>query len=423
MDNLEFRTTSDSIEWRSEDTSWTTLVYLKDIRGRIGDTGPAGPEGPEGRRIELHTSPTHLQWGYADEGVWYNVVSLASIQGPKGEPGTDGKDGKDGEIGPQGPKGLMGPTGAKGERGILGPKGERGQIGAQGSDGKNGKDGINGKDGDKGPKGDKGDTGARGPKGSKGDKGDKPRLGTDYFVVAGPPGMDADISRLVPYVGASRDIDLGIHGITAATSRFGSKDNYTDFNREGHQTMVGTAKPWDDLRVEPIARGGTNAPTYEKWFDNGAGSRGVFVYSFLNAVLASEDEVFFNMQMPHGWDGGPIHMHVHWITKTSEANAKVRWGLEYTWTDIGQVFGNTKLDYQSTDVAGNTGVTVYTHYLTEFTDITPSATQDGLSSILICRLWRNSSHADDTYTGDAGLLYIDAYYQMNSLGSTDELSK
>lgn len=193
MDNLEFRTTSDSIEWRSEDTSWTTLVYLKDIRGRIGDTGPAGPEGPEGRRIELHTSPTHLQWGYADEGVWYNVVSLASLQGPKGEPGTDGKDGKDGEIGPQGPRGLMGPTGAQGERGIQGPKGERGQIGTEGRNGKDGKDGRDGEQGPKGDKGDKGDVGPQGAAGPKGEKGDKPKLGTDYFVISGPAGPPGDM--------------------------------------------------------------------------------------------------------------------------------------------------------------------------------------------------------------------------------------
>ncbi len=48
---------------------------------------------------------------------------------------------------------------------------------------------------------------------------------------------------------------------------------------------------------------------------------------------------------------------------------------------------------------------------------------DGLSSILIGRLFRNSSAAGDTYTDKVGLLYIDAHYQINSLGSTDEYTK
>jgi len=50
-------------------------------------------------------------------------------------------------------------------------------------------------------------------------------------------------------------------------------------------------------------------------------------------------------------------------------------------------------------------------------------TGDELSTVLICRLFRNSSHANDTYGGTAGLLYIDAHYQVDSFGSDEELVK
>jgi hypothetical protein len=89
-----------------------------------------------------------------------------------------------------------------------------------------------------------------------------------------------------------------------------------------------------------------------------------------------------------------------------------------------EVFGNSNIVYASVlsnDATGN--ITTSKHNITGFSAITPGATQNGLSSILIGRLFRNSSHDDDTYTGDAGLLYIDAHFQLSSLGSTDEYTK
>ena len=69
---------------------------------------------------------------------------------------------------------------------------------------------------------------------------------------------------------------------TTAGATFGDLSNYTEFASNGHQTMVGTATVWEDLRLEPVARTtGTNAPTFEKWYDDIAGtSRGVYLYSF-----------------------------------------------------------------------------------------------------------------------------------------------
>jgi hypothetical protein len=68
--------------------------------------------------------------------------------------------------------------------------------------------------------------------------------------------------------------------------------------------MVGTAQPREDLRIEPQARTtGVNVPTFEKWYDDAAGtSRGVYLYSFDDAIASSEKEIFFTMQMPHAWN-------------------------------------------------------------------------------------------------------------------------
>jgi len=209
----------------------------------------------------------------------------------------------------------------------------------------------------------------------------------------------------------------------------GGATHYTQFDATGHQTMAGSAKPWDDLRVEPVARTtGANAPAFEKWLDDSGGtSRGVYLYSFDDAVGGSEKEVFFSMQMPHGWDGGEIHLHVHWIGAVDDTTAAPRWGLEYAWKDVGQVFGDTTIVYSDgsnyTETGTDADVTALKHYISKFSALTPGTSADGISSVLIGRLFRDSADAGDTYNAagaKCGLLYIDAHYQLARIGSTDE---
>lgn len=181
---------------------------------------------------------------------------------------------------------------------------------------------------------------------------------------------------------------------------------------------------WDDIRVEPEAKTtGANAPTFSQWFTNGLGSRGVYFYLFDNAAGGSEKEIFFNKQMPHGWAGTDIHLHVHWVASSTAASSKVRWGLEYTLTNPGQDFPNTTIIYADTDIYGATGTTIKKHTITEFSPITPSATQNAMSCILAGRLFRDSANGADSYTGDAGLLYIDAHIEFDAAGSGSEYTK
>lgn len=194
-----------------------------------------------------------------------------------------------------------------------------------------------------------------------------------------------------------------------------------------------TAIKWDDLRVEPVVRGtGSNNPVFTKFFDNGSGSRGVYLYAFTDEITANQKEIFFSMQMPHNWKlGSYVSLHVHWVGNNSDTNAIPVWGLEYTFKDIGQTFGNTSIIYTTggnidSDGTPDTDITAGKHYLSKFPDITPDTTNDGLSAILIGRLFRFSGDASDTYNvaGNAcGLLYIDAHYQIDSLGSKLEYTK
>lgn len=195
---------------------------------------------------------------------------------------------------------------------------------------------------------------------------------------------------------------------------------------DGTLTLLGTSTAWDDLRVEPSVKGsGANNPALEQYFTNGAGSVGVFLYSFTDVAAANEKEVYFTAQLPHAWAQTAIYIHVHWIPSASDTVATPRWGLEYTWANPGSVYGNTTIVYATGNVQNATDLVANTHYITAFSAITPSASQDSFSSVLICRLFRNSSDAADTYNvggNKCGLLYVDIHYEINKFGTNLEYS-
>ncbi len=178
------------------------------------------------------------------------------------------------------------------------------------------------------------------------------------------------------------------------------------------------AEGWDDLRTEPVVRStGAKAPSFVNWLG------GLYLYDFNDAALASEKEVFFAIQLPHGWkEGSSIEPHVHWTNKTAgTAGQVVRWGLEYSPANIGAVFPATTTIYGTSIVGGGNIASANSHMLTDM----PTVTMTGktISNIIACRLFRNSSDAADTYAGTAGLLYIDWHFVQNSNGSHTETAK
>lgn len=173
---------------------------------------------------------------------------------------------------------------------------------------------------------------------------------------------------------------------------------------------------WDDLRVPVTATniGTANDPNFSQVLTNGAGSQGVYTYLF---DASAEEELFFNVQLPHAWkEGTDIEPHVHWFP-TSADTGTVRWGLEYTWSSVNGAFGNTTIIYTNDPADG----TAYKHQLADFSAI--SATGQTLSSMLMCRVFRDAGNVADTYTGDAGLLEIDFHHRIDSLGSLSEYVK
>lgn len=196
--------------------------------------------------------------------------------------------------------------------------------------------------------------------------------------------------------------------------------------------LNGTATAFEDLRVPTSSTkaGGSKEPTFAQLKDNGSGSQGVFIDWFDKSL---EEELYFDVQLPHAWkEGTDIFPHVHWIPKTTGASGNfVRWGLEYTWSSVNELFGDTTIIYSdatsaaTATVSGDAIMTADKHHISRIgvgaTGI--DGTNKKISSMLVCRVFRDATNGDDNYNYDAGLLEIDFHYEIDSLGSEEEYVK
>ena len=175
---------------------------------------------------------------------------------------------------------------------------------------------------------------------------------------------------------------------------------------------------WDDLRVPytSFGRMGIKDPDFVKIVDDGSGSTGVFGYGFDDTA---EEELFFAVQMPHGWViGSDIKPHIHWLPLTTNAGT-VRWGLELWQT----VRGATPVASTSIISVGATAPGVANEHATAGFGAYGTASM-GLSSMLLGRLFRDATGAlgTDDFVGDAMLLELDFHIQLERWGSLQEFS-
>lgn len=234
---------------------------------------------------------------------------------------------------------------------------------------------------------------------------------------------DAKLSDLTAL--ASADLATGdllyIVDVTAGGS--GSKKITAANFRVG---IEAASTRWEDLRVALTSTrlGGSKDPGFAKLLDNGSSSQGVFSYLF---DKNTEEELYFAAQMPHAMKlESDIHPHIHWcpVANGSEGQT-VSWGLEYTWQDIGSVFGNTTIIYTDTHYPADATLAAKKHYISSFTAISGAVAGAAVSSILICRLFRDATGAGgtDSYGDDVAALYFDFHVECDTTGSLTELSK
>ena len=207
--------------------------------------------------------------------------------------------------------------------------------------------------------------------------------------------------------------DNGAGLASLASIKVGGDTDYLSISSDGGLALFGAATVYDDLRVPVTSttKGGSKEPTFTKIADNGGGSQGVFDEQFSPKL---EQELYFTAQLPHSYkEGSDIHPHVHWAP-TSIGSGDVVWGLECTWSNINEAFGNTSI-ISSTDAADQVNNKMQ---LASFTAINGAGKL--VSSMLACRVFRDATNLADDYSDPASLLEIDFHFQIDKLGTAEE---
>lgn len=198
------------------------------------------------------------------------------------------------------------------------------------------------------------------------------------------------------------------------------------------KTLVLQEPVWEDLRVPLTASrpGPLNPPTLAKFLDNGAGSVGIYTCSFSYEALANkEEQLWFNAQLPHKYkQGTDIEVHIHWSPAvTGGLNELVKWGLEYGWKNIDGIFETSTIIFSDASSAstatrsGDSTLIAKKHYVSDIDTIAGSSKQ--ISSLIGCRIFRNSSDPDDTLAQSVFGLEVDFHFQIDTVGSRQEYIK
>ncbi|MDA3821701.1 MAG: hypothetical protein PF450_03675 [Bacteroidales bacterium] len=187
----------------------------------------------------------------------------------------------------------------------------------------------------------------------------------------------------------------------------------------------GDATIWEDLRV-PLSSAKKKDATKYTWI---TGLSGPKVDWFSDS---DDNEMYFVAQLPHTYkEGTDIYAHIHWIGKSNKTGAtRPRFGLEYAWVNLGEtISGYTSIHGNLVKPTSTTDIVALTHYITPFDENVELDTGgiDGsgkkISSMLVCRVFRDTGDTGDNYTDDVGLLEIDFHFEVNTMGSRMEYSK
>lgn len=167
---------------------------------------------------------------------------------------------------------------------------------------------------------------------------------------------------------------------------------------------------WRDNIIQMTPRGGVTEPPLVQFRDN------IYLLSFSQF---DNMEAFGNFHVDHDYAlNTPLYLHIHWSTSTTSIGT-VRWGFEYSVAKGHQqeAFPATTTVY----VEQTTDGTPYKHYVAELSDANAiPGTNIEPDTIILCRVFRDATHPNDTLDGGAFGICLDLHYQADKLTTTNK---
>lgn len=164
-----------------------------------------------------------------------------------------------------------------------------------------------------------------------------------------------------------------------------------------------TALGWRDNIIEITLRNGPSEPQFTQFRD------GIYLPAFVHTDVQSG---YGNWHIDHDYAlGTPLFLHIHWTTNAT-LTGTVRWGFEYTVAKGHQQasFGPTTTVYVEQAATG----TQYMHYVGE---VSPANTIPGTGiepdTVILCRVFRDATHPNDTFDDQVFGVALDLHYQAD----------
>lgn len=193
--------------------------------------------------------------------------------------------------------------------------------------------------------------------------------------------------------------------LLTATSK-GAPLTPTEADANITETERRTALGWRDNIVEiKVDSSSPNAPTL------GAMRGGILAWQFFPNELTEAHSAF---HVDHDYAlGTKLYLHVHWVCPTANVGT-VRWGFEYTVAKghQQQAFPITTTVY----VEQTTNGTPYMHYVGEVSEanaIDGAALVIEPDTVIMCRLFRDGAHVNDTLDDTVFGIFLDLHYQAD----------
>ena len=174
---------------------------------------------------------------------------------------------------------------------------------------------------------------------------------------------------------------------------------------------------WDDLQVA-LSSAKVPAASAPTWRTHDFGIGGGIAFNVLGFAVG--DYIDFYIQTSHSMKLNSIlEDHLHGTIPTDDSGKKIQWQLDVIAAGIGEdwavVSGSPFTSEQTL-----TGAQAGKHNYFDIAEI--PAVNSTVSSVYICRLTRIAASSDE-YGSEVYLIYNDAHYQKDTIGSLQETSK
>lgn len=175
---------------------------------------------------------------------------------------------------------------------------------------------------------------------------------------------------------------------------------------------ISTAPVWNDIRFDLVSAKGAGAkiPTYS-----------TFIGGIKAWLFGRDEELQFQVEMPHDWfQGSTVFPHLHYVPKDDQIQGVLRIGLEYTLAGTGDTYSGTTTIARDLTISANSALD---YLLEEFDTSGVSMTGKTMDTVWLCRVFRDTNVAGDTYAGDVFFTFVDFHYLTDSRGSRQKLEK